>query len=263
MKEPVSALGKSDWEFYANRLEEINLYHKQKEPSTIEKINAIAGKQSPWIKEARARQGQLEPEEDFNPIGEHTHIPIAGGKGHITWHGDESPSEKQMKAFENLAECVMKVTDWDDILGENVVLNPPPPKQVSEIAFEQCLREEFLINTENYPKEYHKLFSEKFNRAAKRFKESLTPEPKEPIMSRWISVEDRFPNAHETSVWWDGRKSDSVIVELVNGKHEVAHLYSGFMDGSEFNDWYDNGGFELDDKVVKWMPLAPEQEEGG
>ena len=39
------------------------------------------------------------------------------------------------------------------------------------LTFEQCLREEFLINTQNYPKEYHNLFNQKFNRARKRFEE--------------------------------------------------------------------------------------------
>ena len=39
------------------------------------------------------------------------------------------------------------------------------------LTFEQCLREEFLINTQNYPKEYHDLFQKKFNRAKRRFEE--------------------------------------------------------------------------------------------
>lgn len=39
-----------------------------------------------------------------------------------------------------------------------------------EITFEQCLREEFLINTQNYPKEYHDLFFKKFERAEQRFR---------------------------------------------------------------------------------------------
>ncbi len=39
------------------------------------------------------------------------------------------------------------------------------------LTFEQCLREEFLVNTQNYPKEYHNLFNQKFNRARKRFEE--------------------------------------------------------------------------------------------
>jgi hypothetical protein len=38
-------------------------------------------------------------------------------------------------------------------------------------SFEQILREEFLVNTQNYPKEYHQLFHEIFNRAEKQYKE--------------------------------------------------------------------------------------------
>lgn len=41
----------------------------------------------------------------------------------------------------------------------------------SLLSFEQCLREEFLVNTQNYPKEYHNLFHQKFERAEKRFRE--------------------------------------------------------------------------------------------
>ena len=39
------------------------------------------------------------------------------------------------------------------------------------LTFEQCLREEFLINSQNYPKEYHNLFNQKFKRARNRFEE--------------------------------------------------------------------------------------------
>ena len=46
-------------------------------------------------------------------------------------------------------------------------------KEVKPLTFEQCLREEFLINTQNYPKEYHNLFNKKFNRAKKRFEEDI------------------------------------------------------------------------------------------
>ena len=38
-----------------------------------------------------------------------------------------------------------------------------------DITFEQCLREEFLINTQNYPQRYHELFHKKFKRAEKQF----------------------------------------------------------------------------------------------
>lgn len=39
------------------------------------------------------------------------------------------------------------------------------------LTFEQCLLEEFLLNTQNYPKQYHELFHKKFNRAKKMFEE--------------------------------------------------------------------------------------------
>ena len=41
----------------------------------------------------------------------------------------------------------------------------------SLLSFEQCLREEFLVNTQNYPKEYHQLFKKKYEIAEKRFRE--------------------------------------------------------------------------------------------
>lgn len=49
----------------------------------------------------------------------------------------------------------------------------PRRKNTNEypITFEWILREEFLLNTENYPKEYHKLFAEKFERAKKRYED--------------------------------------------------------------------------------------------
>ena len=43
----------------------------------------------------------------------------------------------------------------------------------SDDTFEQVLKEEFLVNTQNYPKEYHDLFMKKFRRAESKFK-SLT-----------------------------------------------------------------------------------------
>ena len=48
-------------------------------------------------------------------------------------------------------------------------------KESEKLSFEQCLREEFLINTQNYPREYHKIFHDKFKRAEKRYLEQNTP----------------------------------------------------------------------------------------
>lgn len=47
----------------------------------------------------------------LEPIEEHTHIPILDGQGHITWHGKNPPSEKQMKAFEEMARLAIENAD--------------------------------------------------------------------------------------------------------------------------------------------------------
>ena len=39
------------------------------------------------------------------------------------------------------------------------------------LTFEMCLREEFLINTQNYPKSYHDVFRDKYQRARRAFEE--------------------------------------------------------------------------------------------
>lgn len=46
-------------------------------------------------------------------------------------------------------------------------------KEKDEIKFNQCLREEFLLNAQLYPHEYHDLFIKKYQRAQKRFGEYL------------------------------------------------------------------------------------------
>jgi vacuolar-type H+-ATPase subunit B/Vma2 len=42
-------------------------------------------------------------------------------------------------------------------------------KELEELKL--MLQEEFLVNTQNYPEEYHDLFHKKFNRAMSRFDE--------------------------------------------------------------------------------------------
>ena len=41
----------------------------------------------------------------------HVHIPIMDGKAHVTWHGKESPCDKQMKAFEKMAKIAYDNAD--------------------------------------------------------------------------------------------------------------------------------------------------------
>ena len=44
-------------------------------------------------------------------------------------------------------------------------------QRMQQDSFDQILREEFLINSQNLPKQYHDLFWEKYKRAEKRFKQ--------------------------------------------------------------------------------------------
>ena len=43
-------------------------------------------------------------------------------------------------------------------------------------SFEYYLRDEFLVNTQNYPKEYHSLFREKYKRAERAYHEAIKAE---------------------------------------------------------------------------------------
>ena len=69
-----------------------------------------------------------------------------------------------------------------------------------------------------------------------------------------IPVEIEMPLAYETGDW-DGKRSDVVIVKTRKDEYFVARLYHGFMDGSEFNDWYSEDDFEVPEEVVAWSEL--------
>lgn len=70
----------------------------------------------------------------------------------------------------------------------------------------------------------------------------------------WISVDDELPLAYKSGEW-DGLKSDEVMVKTKQGKHYIAVLYSGIMDGSQFNEFYEsNCDFELNE-ITHWQPI--------
>jgi len=60
----------------------------------------------------------------------------------------------------------------DEFIVMDVIAEAMQP-ETNGLTFDQCLKEEFLINTQNYPREYHKLFLEKYNRAKNRFEEQM------------------------------------------------------------------------------------------
>jgi hypothetical protein len=69
----------------------------------------------------------------------------------------------------------------------------------------------------------------------------------------WKYTEKQLPITYKTGDW-DGKKSDEVIAEDADGKKYIAVLYSGFMDGSEFNDWYTNDDWCLS-RIVRWFSI--------
>jgi len=70
----------------------------------------------------------------------------------------------------------------------------------------------------------------------------------------WIYTSDHKPLTYLKGDW-DGESSEKVLVEDENGKHHIAFFCSGYMDGSAFECWYDNQGFDLDIEVIRWMSI--------
>lgn len=73
--------------------------------------------------------------------------------------------------------------------------------------------------------------------------------------SEWVIAEDENPICYESGDW-DGKRSDFVLTEDSEGNYRVARMYEGFMDGSDFANWYDNDDNDLDQyTIVRWMNI--------
>lgn len=70
----------------------------------------------------------------------------------------------------------------------------------------------------------------------------------------WIYTEERKPITYKTGNW-DGKNSDQVLVEDNNGKLYVAHLCQGFMDGADFEDWYDSNDWLITEKIIRYLKI--------
>lgn len=70
----------------------------------------------------------------------------------------------------------------------------------------------------------------------------------------WIPIEENLPICAETGSW-DGKRSDYVLVKFQDGNWSKAILYSGFMDGHKFNDWYDERDYEIKEIITHWKPI--------
>ena len=66
--------------------------------------------------------------------------------------------------------------------------------------------------------------------------------------------EKELPNCYQSGEW-DGKRSDFHLVKDKDGKFHVARMYGGFMDGSEFAQWYDTHDFEVND-IIEWQQIT-------
>lgn len=53
---------------------------------------------------------------------------------------------------------------------------------------------------------------------------------------------------------WDGKKSDELIVRDFRGNYYIAVCYQGFIDGSEFCDFYAENESQIDG-VIFWATI--------
>lgn len=74
--------------------------------------------------------------------------------------------------------------------------------------------------------------------------------------SSFTLASEEHPITYETGAW-DGKRSDVLILLLENGRYATGRLYSGFMDGSEFNDWYDDTDSEIELTNVEAWAVIP------
>lgn len=79
------------------------------------------------------------------------------------------------------------------------------------ISFDQCLSEEFLINTQNFPREYHSLFWNKYKRAEARYEEQFSKKPEWIVISVSENAKRIFKEAVEgfISKWKKARFTSS------------------------------------------------------
>lgn len=62
------------------------------------------------------------------------------------------------------------------------------------------------------------------------------------------------PMAYKTGEW-DGKNSDLVLAEDVEGKFYLATFCEGIMDGSKFEEWYDDKDYFIRPEIKRWMEI--------
>ena len=74
----------------------------------------------------------------------------------------------------------------------------------------------------------------------------------------WIYTENQLPLCYETGDW-DGKRSDLVIGETIDGEQFLGCCYEGNLDG-DFFDWYqvdeiNKNDWLIGNAVVRWLKL--------
>lgn len=70
----------------------------------------------------------------------------------------------------------------------------------------------------------------------------------------WKNINKEKPLSTQTGDW-DGKKSDEIIVRDFKGKHYLVYCYQGFIDGSEFCDFYTSHDDYPIEKVLFWSQI--------
>ena len=61
----------------------------------------------------------------------------------------------------------------------------------------------------------------------------------------WNKLTEKRPLAYITGMF-DGKKSDKVLVYDRSRNYHIAEMYEGFLDGSEFCDFYDERDYKIE-----------------
>lgn len=69
----------------------------------------------------------------------------------------------------------------------------------------------------------------------------------------WNDIKEKKPLAYITGIF-DGKKSDKVLACDRNRKYHIVEMYEGFMDNSEFCDFYDCEDYEITN-ITHWTVI--------
>ena len=70
---------------------------------------------------------------------------------------------------------------------------------------------------------------------------------------RWIPIIEEKPLTYEIG-YWDGQRSDVVLIKQIRGIILLARAYEGSIDGSKFYDFVDSDG-NIIIEVISWRPI--------